>query len=735
VYVPDQNNNRIQKFNSTGAFVSKFGSSGSGNGQFTFPQGVAVDSSGNIYVADTFNDHIQKFNSTGNFITKSGAHGSRNGYFNIPSGVAINSSGALYVADSSNNRIQKFDPAVTYTPIAGFTGSDNFTYTISDGNSGNDTATVSVNVIQRCNTTDHFGYTCKDSNFQAGPTFSWTDITSTGTRILADADDTAVNNIPIGFPFSFYEQTYSQISISSNGMSLVNESSTEFDNQPIGSSDLPNNFIAPFWDDLITLDSVGAGEIYYQTIGTAPNRTFVVEWFNVQGSPITSSGATFEAILNEGTNEIRFQYLDVNFGEPKYDSGVSATVGIESGDGRGLQYSFDEAVLYDNLVVRFTGPSVSAPNAFNDSAVTSLNIPVTIDVLSNDSDFNNDPLIITSVTHGANGIVTNNSDDLTYTPNTGFTGTNTFTYTISDGHGGNDTATVTVLVTAANNPPIAVNDSVLTKVNNAVAIDVLVNDTDSDGDTLTISSVKQAGNGIVTIDTGFLTKWGLGNGNGEFASPNDLAVDAFGNLYVVDTENNRIQKFDSSGNFDIKWGSLGSGDDQFNSPRGIAVDSSGNVYVADTNNNRIQKFDSEGVPITRWGSFGSGNGQFKIPQDVALDSSGNVYVTDTLNDRIQKFTSSGTFLTKWGSSGISDGQLKTPLGIVVYSSSNIYVSDSGNNRIQKFGNTGTFITKWGSFGTSNGTFNNPRSLALDGSGNIYVVDSLNHRIQKFTNSG
>ena len=106
---------------------------------------------------------------------------------------------------------------------------------------------------------------------------------------------------------------------------------------------------------------------------------------------------------------------------------------------------------------------------------------------------------------------------------------------------------------------------------------------------------------------------------------------------MVDYDNSRIQKFNSSGTFITKWGSSGSGDGQFAEPQGIAVDSSGNVYVADHYNNRIQKFDSSGTFITKWGSSGSGDGQFDDPTGIAVDSSGNVYVADRDNYRIQKF--------------------------------------------------------------------------------------------------
>ena len=84
-------------------------------------------------------------------------------------------------------------------------------------------------------------------------------------------------------------------------------------------------------------------------------------------------------------------------------------------------------------------------------------------------------------------------------------------------------------------------------------------------------------------------------------------------------------------------------------PYGVAVDSSGNVYVADSANNRIQKFNSSGYFITKWGSLGSGDGQFFSPGGVAVDSSGNVYVADSMNARIQKFDIAGNFITKWGS--------------------------------------------------------------------------------------
>ena len=110
---------------------------------------------------------------------------------------------------------------------------------------------------------------------------------------------------------------------------------------------------------------------------------------------------------------------------------------------------------------------------------------------------------------------------------------------------------------------------------------------------------------------------------------------------MADTDNHRIQKFDSSGNFLLKWGSMGTGNGQFNGPWEVTVDGSGNVYVSENDNHRVQKFDSSGNFITKWGSLGTGDGQFNTPRGLSVDDPGNVYTSESVykNSRVQKFTS------------------------------------------------------------------------------------------------
>jgi hypothetical protein len=145
-----------------------------------------------------------------------------------------------------------------------------------------------------------------------------------------------------------------------------------------------------------------------------------------------------------------------------------------------------------------------APDAVDDSATTQRDTAVTIGVVANDTDPDGDPLSITGVSNPPHGTAVDNGDGtVTYTPDTGFTGSDTFSYTIADGRGGSDTATVAITVTEPpNRPPTARNDSATVKKNKSVRISVLANDSDPDGDALTITRATDPPHGSVTVDRG-----------------------------------------------------------------------------------------------------------------------------------------------------------------------------------------------------------------------------------------
>ena len=154
-------------------------------------------------------------------------------------------------------------------------------------------------------------------------------------------------------------------------------------------------------------------------------------------------------------------------------------------------------------LIKTSGNQGDAPVAVDDTATVVEDSEVSVAVLSNDSDADGDTLTIESFTQGTNGSVVISGSNLVYTPSANFNGSDSFTYTINDGTGLTDTATVSVTVTAVNDNPVANDDSATTEEDVAVTINLVANDTDIDGDSLSIESVGTASNGSV-----------VNNGNG-----------------------------------------------------------------------------------------------------------------------------------------------------------------------------------------------------------------------------
>ncbi len=124
VYVADGGNHRLQRFSATGTFLGKWGSQGSGDGQFYAPSGVAVAPDGTVYVADTFNNRIQRFTSSGVFLSKWGSGGSSDGQFSRLLGVAVAPDGTVYTAEYDTHRIQRFSATGTFMGKWGSYGGD-----------------------------------------------------------------------------------------------------------------------------------------------------------------------------------------------------------------------------------------------------------------------------------------------------------------------------------------------------------------------------------------------------------------------------------------------------------------------------------------------------------------------------------------------------------------------------------------------------------------------------------
>ncbi|GAB4580555.1 MAG: hypothetical protein Fur0022_32970 [Anaerolineales bacterium] len=210
-------------------------------------------------------------------------------------------------------------------------------------------------------------------SFSAVP-FTWVEIMTTGTPLGLSDDGEA--NVTMPFQFTFYGVTSDQVRIGNNGG--VRFATTTGD-VAVTNAALPNTAhpltFFPFWDDI----DADTGNVYYETQGTAPNRQFIVEWFDRPHFSNSPGHVTFQMILFEGTNEILFNYLDVDFSDPQWNFGASATIGVNESGTSATQYSFNTPSVTDNSSILFS-PSSPAYAAASDTATVYVSLPATIEV-------------------------------------------------------------------------------------------------------------------------------------------------------------------------------------------------------------------------------------------------------------------------------------------------------------------------------------------------------------------
>jgi len=306
-----------------------------------------------------------------------------------------------------------------------------------------------------------------------------------------------------------------------------------------------------------------------------------------------------------------------------------------------------------------------------------------------------------------------------------------------------------------------------------VAADIHGNVYIADDDNNVIRMVNSAGI-ITTVAGNILEPFGFYGGDGGQAtaaslfSPQGVAVDAAGNIYIADNGNNRIRKVNTSGIITTIAGDSSqaySGDGgqataaSLNNPMGVAVDAVGNVYIADAGNSRVRRVNMMGIISTIAGTDSVGyNGdgipattaRLTGPTNIAIDGTGDVYIADADNNRIRKVNTAGIISTIAGTGAASFGgdgsnatmaQMNGPTGIAFDAAHNLYIADAANGRIRMINTAGIINTIAGTgaagfggdgFSAIGAIFNVPNDVAIDNSGNIYITDYNNHRIRRFS---
>ena len=242
---------------------------------------------------------------------------------------------------------------------------------------------------------------------------------------------------------------------------------------------------------------------------------------------------------------------------------------------------------------------------------------------------------------------------------------------------------------------------------------------------------------IIVFDTNgnYLNSWG----ENIFTNAHGISVDDENNIYCVDSGDNTIRKFDSSGKLIFQLGKEGEKSEKmsgipFAVPTHVAIDSNNqDFYVSDGYSNaKVHKYNKDGNYLFSWGESGTGEGEFNIVHNISTDSEGLVYVADRENHRIQVFDKNGIYLDQWINLSRAaclyiDKRGKEDIFYVGEYFSGIASNDTGKNlgpRISIFNKSGKLLSRVGidSYGPSIGRFYSPHGISVDSKGNIFVAE-------------
>jgi uncharacterized protein (TIGR03437 family) len=683
LYLTDSDNNTIRKVTPQGVISTIAGRAGrsgfSGDGAaavdalLNFPIGVAVDGSGNVYICDNGNSRIRKVTAATGIITTIAGNGTQGfggdggpgtaAQLNTPQNVAVDKDGNVYISDFGNNRIRKVNASDGNISTVAGNGSVGFS---GDGGPATQAQLNSPNNVSA----DKDGnlIICDPGNF----------------RIRKVTTDGVINTI-VG---------RGQQGFGGDG----GHATDAMVNVPVGAivDQAGNLYFSDRSNHRVRRVAAGSG-IITTIAGFGPSTVSGGGGFNGDGLASLASALNFPTGL-------------------AIDPAGNLYIG-DRDNGRVRKIVF--AVANDS-----TPPSIAITSPTSSATFTTTNGAISLEGTAADNTgvfqvrWNND--------RGGSGVASGTS-----------------MWSVSN---------VTLLV-GLNNLTVSAWDA----NGNAASAKLAV----------TFNPAQ-----IITAFAGTGGPGDSGDGGAAIAaplSPFGLGVDSSGNLLVTDDEAHRVRRITPAGSIGAFAGSgaLGSSGDgaaainaAMNFPNDVVVDASGNVYISDTNNHRVRRVAPNGVITTYAGTgvadFGGDNGpatQARLfnPVGLALDSAGNLYIADSGNARIRKVTDSTGVITTVAGNGFvgssGDGgqatlaTFKLPYGVAVDRSGVLYILDRFDSRIRRVATDGVITTI---AGTGEAGYNGDNRPALearingggfmttDADGNLYFADFLNHRVRKIT---
>ena len=780
LYIADSSNYRIRKVEANSEIITNVAGSSTNlwgnliniggfagdNGvaiaaKLDTPNGVTIDSIGNLYIADTANHRIRKVavgsgiittvagNGTGTFAGDGGSATAASLYF--PTAVTVDNSGNLYIADYRNHRIRKV--AAISGVISTVAGNGNETFG-GDGLAATSASLyypsgVAVDSTGNIYIADQFNHRIRKVNTVSG---TITTVAGRGWQGFS-GDGFAATSADFAYPAGVTVDSGGNLYIADRGNNRIRKITAV--NGII--TTVAGNGIAAFAGD----DGPAASASI-----NAPN-----------GVSVDNSGNLY--IADSVNNRIR---KVINPGGTSAVINYSPTGPYKAGDLVTITATFYDA-LADTPAPKI---SLSGVNTLSTTAMTKVDSKhysynhtitegygtVTVS-LPNCIDINGVPLSLTPsggatfrvftsplVTTGAASSVTTTRAIFNATINDQGADTSiTYEYGLSTSYGTN----INSGILSAGTGSTAVNSFIITGLTCGTTYHYRVNGQNSAGLINGLDAIFTTN--ACPVPESWIINTVAGNGVGDKGAatsailwqPTAVTLDSAGNLYIADSWNNRIRKVAATsgiittiaGNGTASFGGDGAQatSASLNVPYGVAVDSAGNLYIADSWNNRIRKVTAaSGIITTIAGNgtatFGGDGAQATLaglnnPQGIAIDSAGNLYITDMGNNRIRKVTAASGIITTVDGMG---GSLNNPRGVTIDSAGNLYIADTGNNRIFKVAaDTGiiTIVAGNGSqsfcgdgYPATTACLKYPSGVTIDSVGNLYISDLGNYRIRK-----
>lgn len=708
------------------------------------PTGITVDSLGDVYVADSSYNLIEKITTVGSinviagggeFVPRTSPQLATSVKLNEPIDVAVDSAGNIYIADSSNNLIEKITTDGNLIVIA---GGGEFVPTTASQLATNVKLNEPTGVI--VDSVGNIYIADSSNNFIEKITSGNLSVIAGSKLILPKKIPQQATSLLLGNPKGVALDSTGNVYITDTNNSFIEKITTDGSlniiagdgsSAPTYSSQLATN-VQLGNPSGITVDSIG--NIYVADT----NNNFIEKITNGNLTVIAGDGTNYATINKEPSNTIQLnnpQGVAVDYLGNVFISDTNNNL--------------IEKLLNGNLNV------ISGADVFD---------PRTIPQSSDNVNLINPSGVARDSTGNIYIADKNNNVIEKVTPEGQLS-------VIAGG------GVIYPTTTATNATQVKLNSPT------GVVVDSLDNIYIADTGNNLIEKVTSDGNIAVIAGVGSQVKRPLYKPQPATSvylnSPNDVAVDSSGNIYIVDTENDYIEKVTPDGNISIIVGGGGNNPTDFSQtattiklskPVGISVDSSNNIYISDNEGDYIEQVTPDGKLKIIGGIYAVEPNMFypeplqqtrlNHPAGVCLDSSGNIYIANSFGGT----SSTGNIITKVFTNetiiSISGGGTNSPStipqignnvrfnrsqGVSLDTSGNIYVADSNNNYIEKITSDGVLIVIAGG-GTNNNptttpkvatsvSLSNPQCVILDKTGNIYIADTDNDLIEKITPDG